>query len=174
MTKEIDKFIEQRALDTITEKPESFDIETQDGKTETLYLYPLQLGRLALISRRLLDLDLAMDDNDTEGAIKRMWTICSEKPREVAEIIAIATLRTKQEIEDELKDRTDLILWSPTMQPGALVNIISAIVIQSYHEDFMKAIRSVKTLQVMISPMMAAERIATTEDEASGDKSTLL
>lgn len=173
MTKNIDKFIEQRAFDTITEKPESFEIETQDGKTETLYLYPLQLGRLALISRRLLDLDLALDDDDTEGAIKRTWEVCSEKPKVVAEIIAIATLRTKQELENELKDRTDLILWSPTMQPGALVNILSAIVFQSYHEDFMKAIRSVKTLQVMISPTTAAERIATTEDEASGDKSTL-
>ena len=170
MTKKADTFIEQRALDTITEKPESFEIETQDGKTETLYLYPLQLGRLALISRRLLDLDLALDNDDAEGSIKRMWTICSEKPRAVAEIIAIATLRTKQELEDELEDRTELILWSPTMQPGALVNILSAIVIQSYHEDFMKAIRSVRTLQVIISPTMAAERIATTEDEAFGDK----
>lgn len=170
MTKKTDKFTDMRALDTLTEKPESFEIETKEGETKTLYLYPLQLGRLAMISRLLLDLDLALDDDDTESAIKRMWTICSEKPRVVAEIIAIATLQTKQEIEDELKDRTDLILWSPTMQPGALVNILSAIVIQSYHEDFMKAIRSVKTLQVMISPMTAAERIATTEDEVSGDK----
>lgn len=170
MTKNIDRFTDQRALDTLTEKPESFEIETQDGQTETLYLYPLQLGRLALISRRLLDLDLALDEDDTEIAIKRTWTVCSEKPREVAEIIAIATLRTKQELEECLQDRIDLIYWSPTMQPGALVNILTAIVIQSYHEDFMKAIRSVKTLQVVITPTIKAERIAYTEDEASGDK----
>ena len=170
MTKNIDKFTDQRALDTLTEKPESFEIETQDGKTETLYLYPLQLGRLALISRRLLDLDLALDDDDADNAIKRMWAVCSEKPHEVAEIIAIATLRTKQEIDNYLKDRTEMIEWSPSINANALTNLLSAIILQSYHEDFMKAIRSVKTLRVIISPMMAAERIATTEDEAFGDK----
>lgn len=170
MTKKIDKLTEQRALDVITEKPESFEIETQDGNTETLYLYPLQLGRLALISRRLLDLDLELDDDSEEDAIKRMWTICAEKPHEVAEIIAIATLRTKQDIDNHLKDRTEMIEWSTSINATALTNILSAIILQSYHEDFMKAIRSVRTLRVIISPTMAAERIATTEDEASGDK----
>ena len=96
--------------------------------------------------------------------------MCSEKPHEVAEIIAIATLRTKQEIDNYLKDRTEMIEWSPSINANALTNLLSAIILQSYHEDFMKAIRSVKTLRVIISPMMAAERIATTEDEAFGDK----
>ena len=63
-----------------------------------------------MISRRLIDLDLIFDDEQMEGAVKRMWTICSEKSKEVAEIIAIATLRTQQEIEDMLKERTKLIL----------------------------------------------------------------
>lgn len=170
MTKKIDKLTEQRALDTIIEQPESFELEAPDGSTQTLCLHPLQLGRLALISRRLLDLDIALDDDNAEGMVKRMWTVCSEKPREVAEIIAIATLRTKQEIEDNFKQRTELILWSPSINANALTNILSAIVFQSYYEDFMKAIRSVRTLQVMISPTTAAERIATTEDEVYGGK----
>ena len=60
------------------------------------------------------------------------------------EIIAIATLRTQQEIEDMLKERTKLIYWSPTMDTTALTNILSTIVFQSYYADFMNAIRLVK------------------------------
>lgn len=99
---EVGRLTEQRALDTLTEKIESFEIEGNDKEQITLYLYPLQLGRLAMISRRLIDLDLIFDDEQMEGAVKRMWTICSEKSKEVAEIIAIATLRTQQEIEQNI------------------------------------------------------------------------
>ena len=94
----------------------------------------------------------------------------AEKPREVAEIMAIATLRTKQEIDEQLKERTELILNSPSMTPTAISNVFMAIVFQSYYADFMSAIRSVKTLQVMITPMTEMERIASTEDEASGGR----
>lgn len=66
-----------------------------------------------MISRRLIDLDLIFDDEQMEGAVKRMWTICLEKSKEVAEIIAIATLRTQQEIEDMLKERTKLYILVP-------------------------------------------------------------
>ena len=154
---EVGRLTEQRALDTLTEKIESFEIEGNDKEQITLYLYPLQLGRLAMISRRLIDLDLIFDDEQMEGAVKRMWTICSEKSKEVAEIIAIATLRTQQEIEDMLKERTKLIYWSPTMDTTALTNILSTIVFQSYYADFMNAIRLVRTLRVMISPTTTAE-----------------
>ena len=163
---------DKRAYDILAEKPESFEIEGLDGKKETLYLHPLQLGRLAMISRRLLDIDLSLSD-ETENEVQKMWRICAEKPHEVAEIIAIATLRTKQEIDERLTERTELLLNSPTMQPAALTNILYSIVFQSYCADFMKAILSVKTLQVTISPEMKTERIATTGDEVSGDKSTL-
>lgn len=156
---EVGRLTEQRALDTLTEKIESFEIEGNDKEQITLYLYPLQLGRLAMISRRLIDLDLIFDDEQMEGAVKRMWTICSEKSKEVAEIIAIATLRTQQEIEDML---------NPTMDTTALTNILSTIVFQSYYADFMNAIRLVRTLRVMISPTTTAERIATTEGAVSG------
>lgn len=78
---EVGRLTEQRALDTLTEKIESFEIEGNDKEQITLYLYPLQLGRLAMISRRLIDLDLIFDDEQMEGAVKRMWTICSEKSK---------------------------------------------------------------------------------------------
>lgn len=171
MTKSSHELTEQRAFDTLTEEIESFEIEGRDKETVTLHLHPLQLGRLAMISRRLIDLDLILDDEQIEDAVKRMWTVCVEKPREVAEIIAISTLRTKQEIDEQLKDRTELICWSPTMTTTALTNVLSAIVFQSYYADFMNAIRSVRTLRVMISPTTTAERIATTGDKASGEKS---
>lgn len=171
MTKSPYEFTEQRAFDTLTGKIESFEIEGRDKETVTLHLHPLQLGRLAMISRRLIDLDLILNDEQIEDAVKRMWSVCAEKSREVAEIIAICTLRTKQEIDEQFTDRTELICWSPTMTTTALANVLSAIVFQSYYADFMNAIRSVRTLRVMISPTTTAERIATMGDKASGEKS---
>lgn len=161
--------MDKRALDTLTDKSESFEIENAEGKKETLYLYPLQLGRLALISQRLIDLDIATSE-DAGNEVQKMWSICAEKPRAVAEIIAIATLRTKKDIDEKLAERTDLIYWSPSMNTVAYSNLLYAIVFQSYYEDFMSAIRSVKTLQVTISQMTATERIASTEEGVSGDR----
>lgn len=160
---------DKRAYRTLTEKAESFTIKSLDGEDITLYLYPLQLGRLAMISERLIDLDMAMS-GDADNEVQKMWKVCAEKPREVAEIMAIATLRTKQEIDEQLEERTELILNSPSMTPTAISNVFMAIVFQSYYADFMNAIRSVKTLQVMITPMTGMERIASTEDEASGGR----
>lgn len=153
----------------LTEKPESFTVEGLDGKDIELHLYPLQLGRLAMISERLIDLDVALSD-DADNEVKKMWKVCAKKPKAVAEIIAIATLRTKQEIEERLKERVDLILHSPSMTPNAIVNVFMAIVFQSYYADFLTAIRSAKTFQVMITPTTEMERIASTEGVAFGGR----
>ena len=160
---------DKRALNTLLEQSESFEIEVQDGKKKRFSLYPLQLGRLAMISQRLLDLDLVLSDEEAD-VVKKMWSICAEKPQQVAEIIAIATLQTRQEIDAELVTRTDELLWSPTMTPDALSHLLYSIVFQSYHADFLSAIRSVKTLRVTISQQTRAERIAPTGDVAFGGK----
>lgn len=156
--------IDKRAYKVLSEEPESFTIEGLDGKEIELRLYPLQLGRLAMISERLIDLEIALSDNDG-NEVQRMWDICSKKPKVVAEIIAIATLRTRQDIEDKLKERTSLILNSPTMTPEAITNVFMAILFQSYHADFMNTIRSARTFQVVISPTTEMERIVSTEDK---------
>lgn len=161
--------LDKRALSTLVEQHETFEIETQDGNKKTLCLYPLQLGRLAMISQRLIDLDMSLSD-DGHDAVRKMWQICADKPQQVAEIIAIATLRTKRDIEECLTERTNELLWSPTMTTQAYSNLLYSIVFQSYHADFMSAIRSVRTLRVMISQQTEAERIAHTEAEAFGDK----
>ena len=160
---------DKRALNVLLEQCESFEIEAKDGNKKTLYLYPLQLGRLAMISQRLIDLDLVLSDDESD-IVQKMWQICAEKPREVAEIIAIATLRTKQEIDTQMEERVDELLWSPTMNTQALSNLLYAIVFQSYYADFLSAIRSVKTLRVMISQPTATERIAPTGDVVFGAK----
>lgn len=152
MTKKTDKKPDRRAYDVLTESAQTFEIEDKDGSKQTLALHPLQLGRLALISRRILDLDMVFDsDNNETDAVQQMWKICAEKPQQVAEIIAIATLRTREEIEAHLEARTNALLWSPTMTPKAYTNLLYAIVFQSYHADFMKAIRSVRMLRVNVS-----------------------
>lgn len=160
---------DKRALSTLLEQAESFEIEVGNREKKTLFLYPLQLGRLAMISQRIIDLDMTLDDNESD-IVQKIWQICSEKPREVAEIIAIATLRTKQEIDEQLEERVEELLWSPTMDTQALSNLLYAIVFQSYYADFLSAIRSVKTLRVMISQPTATERIAPMGDVAFGGK----
>lgn len=167
MAKKQQKTPDSRAFDFLTDQSQSFEITGADGEKKILSLHPLQLGRLALISKRLLDLDLAFDEEKTD-AVQKMWKICSEKPRQVAEIIAIATLKTKQEIDDHFEARTDELMWSPTMTPQAYANLLYTIVVQSYYADFTNAIRSVRTLRETVSQPTAAERIALTEGEAFG------
>lgn len=157
-----------RALAMLVETPQTFNIEDKDGNIITHKLYPLQLGRLALITERLIALDLILDDPETD-VVKMMWDICSNMPQKVAEIIAISTLRTREDIERLLEDRTNEILWSPTMTPQAMSNILYTIIFQSYHEDFMKAIRLVKILSVNIS-QESRENLIATEGTVYGDK----
>lgn len=165
------KKTDKRALKTFASAEyESFEIKDVNGDKVTLSLYPLQLGRLALISERLIDLDLALE-NDAENDVKKMWQICSDMPDKVAEIIAIATLRTKEDVETQLSERTQLILNSPTMTANAIANVLMTIVFASYYGDFTAAIRSVKTLQVEVSQRTEAERIAITEEGHFGAKS---
>lgn len=168
MPKKTDKKPDGRAYDVLTERAQTFEIEDKDGKNQTLELHPLQLGRLALISRRLLDLDMVFDSEEAD-AVQRMWKICAEKPQQVAEIVAIATLKTKEDMDTLLEERTNALLWSPTMTPQAYANLLYTIVLQSYHADFMKAIRSVRMLRVNVSQQTGAERIAPTAGEAFGE-----
>lgn len=167
MTRDI--HTERRAIRMVLEEPELFEITDKNGDKFTLTLYPLQLGKLMMISDRLLDLDLIFDD-DEQDAVQRMWKVCSERAREVAEIVAIASLRTKEELEQQLNERTELLLWSPTMTPTAYANILYHIVAQNYHADFMSAIRSVRMLRVTIENETKAGRIASTEDAPSSER----
>lgn len=159
---------EARALQLFLEATETFTIEVSGGEKKELSIYPLQLGRLAMVSQRLLELDLVLDD-ECSDAVQKMWLICSKYPIKVAEIIAIATLRTKEDLDAMFKERTEELLWSPTMGTGALTNLLCLIVFKSYYKDFMTAIRSVRTLRVTVS-RTEAERIASTEDAASGER----
>jgi hypothetical protein len=160
--------MDSRALDILTEQAQTFEIEGSDGNKKTYKLYPLQLARLALITRRLIELDLILDDPKGD-VVKAMWEICSMKPQQVAEIIAIATLRTKEEIDNNLEERVNEFLWAPSMTPQAMSNILYTIIYQSYYEDFMKAIRLVKIISVNISQSETEKRIAM-EEKASGDR----
>lgn len=160
---------DNRAFNILTDKAESFVIEGENGEDITLYLWPLQLGRLMMISQRLMQLDLSLS-GDHENDVKKMWELCATQTQTVAEIIAISTLRTKEEIDTQLDERINLIMHSPSMTPIAFANLLMNIIFQSYYADFTKAIRLAKTFQVTISPMTEMERIASTEAAAYGGK----
>lgn len=161
--------LDKRALDVLLQSESSFEIETKNGDKKQLALYPLQLGKLAMISQRLIDLDLVFDEEETD-VVQKMWGICAKMPHKVAEIIAIATLKTKQEIDEQFEERTNELLWSPTMTVQAYTNLLYTIVFQSYYADFTNAIRSVRMLRVNVSQPMKAERIAHMVGEPSGEQ----
>lgn len=158
--KAIKNSTEARALHSLIEAPETFVIEVSGGKKKELSIYPLQLGKLAMISQRLIELDMVLDD-ECSDAVQKMWRICSEQPRKVAEIIAISTLRTKEDLDTMINERTEELLWSPTMNTRAYANLLYLIVFQSYYK--------VRTLRVTVS-RTEAERIASMEGAASGEK----
>lgn len=157
-----------RLLRTMTEQPETFEIEGKDGDVIIYKLYPLQLGRLELITERLIQLDLCLDNEDGNNVVQQMWDICSSMPKQVAEIIAIATLRTKEDIDTHLDERTQEMLWSPTLTPEVMAKILYTIIFQTYHQDFMKAIRLVKILSVQLSQSEREERIVTEATPSMG------
>lgn len=158
-----------RAMGALLEdKPLQFEIETTNGEKKPLSVYPFQLGRLLMISQRLLDLDLLFDEQgERADPIKQMWEVCATKSREVAEILAIATLRSKEELDTQLEERTEEILWSPSMTPNAFAQVLFRIVQSAYYGDFIKAIRSVEMLRVEICPKTQAGRIAYTGGKPS-------
>lgn len=138
---------------------DSFELEDASGKVMTLHIYPFQLGRLGLIARRLLDLNLALNSNKPDDVVERLWTVCAEKPKEVAEIIAIATLRTKKEIDTLFEERVKLLLWSPAMTTDAFCKILYRIVSLSYYADFVNAIRVVRNMRLAISADAKTEHV---------------
>ena len=99
-----------RAYKMLSEEPEYFEAETKDGETKKYTIYPFQLARLALISSRLIELELALDMPDC-NPIKAMWMMCATKARKVAEIIAIATLKTQEDIEQSAFLKYALRYW---------------------------------------------------------------
>lgn len=171
MNKILQKATDYRALGMTVEEPMQFEIETSDGKKKTLSIYPFSLGRLALISQRLIDLELVLDE-EAEDPVRQMWAICSAKARQVAEIIAIATLHTKEEIDTQLEERTDEILWSPSMTPKTMSIVLQKIAQISYYGDFSKAIRLARILLVDLIPKTKVKQIAHTEGKPFGDVST--
>ncbi len=135
-------------------KIETFDIKDKDGNDITLSIYPLQLARLSMISQKLRALNIDLDkmtEADENQSLNQMVEICAEKPRAVAEIIAIATLRTKKDIDEKLTERTDLIYWSPTSgNCKVLATLLEYVVMLCYDESFMDALKAVRVLRVNI------------------------
>lgn len=160
---------EARAIDALLETPEYFDLKGKSGEKEKFFLYPLSLGRLMMVSKRLLELDLTLSELGGDDPMKEMWRVCGDKPDKVAEIIAVSTLKTKEEIEKKLKERTEFFMWSEELTTQALANILYTIITQSFCEDFMNAIRLVKTLRVTVPKENPANLIARTEGKAPGE-----
>ena len=124
---EVGRLTEQRALDTLTEKIESFEIEGNDKEQITLYLYPLQLGRLAMISRRLIDLDLIFDDDVLDYIVDKAieFKLGARGLRSITETI----IMDKMYEMPSKKEKTLIGIFPPTLgknplaAPGIVVSL---------------------------------------------------
>ena len=79
-----------------------------------------------------------------------MLRVAEECTEDMMELIAIATLRDKQDME-KLEERKDMLMWSPTMTQVAQANLLQVIVTQCFYADFVMAFKLVKMLPEIVS-----------------------
>jgi hypothetical protein len=93
------------------------------------------------------------------------------------ELIALATLRDKQDME-KLEERKDMLMWSPTMTQVAQANLLQVIVMQCFYADFVMAFKLVKMLPEIVSQRTKIADLKAKEtpmaDRPSGDSRKVL
>lgn len=136
-----DQIIEQAVSDAIVGKPLSFELE--GVKYE---IHPPTLGKMQILSKLYLQLDID-EKAFSDKPHKESMRICESKTDAVCEIMAVATLQTKEELLDEskVKERATLFKWS--CKPQDFATCIMAILTLIDYENFITSIRLTKILR---------------------------
>lgn len=144
-----EKIIE-RAEQAIIESPLEFEIEKINGKKEKLRIYPFSAGRLIKGAGLIRRMKLTAEALTGDKPFDEMLRVAEECTEDMMELIALATLRDKQDME-RLEERKDMLMWSPTMTQVAQANLLQVIVTQCFYADFVNAFRLVKMLPEIVS-----------------------
>ena len=144
-----EKIIE-RAEQAIIESPLEFEIEKINGKKEKLWIYPFSAGRLIKAAGLIRRMKLTAEALTGDKPFDEMLRVADECTEDMMELIALATLRDKQDME-KLEERKDMLMWSPTMTQVAQANLLQVIVMQCFYADFVTAFKLVKMLPEIVS-----------------------
>jgi len=144
-----EKIIE-RAEQAIIESPLEFEIEKINGKKEKLWIYPFSAGRLIKAAGLIRRMKLTAEALTGDKPFDEMLRVADECTEDMMELIAIATLRDKQDME-KLEERKEMLMWSPTMTQVAQANLLQVIVTQCFYADFVMAFKLVKMLPEIVS-----------------------
>lgn len=144
-----EKIIE-RAEQAIIESPLEFEIEKINGKKEKLWIYPFSAGRLIKAAGLIRRMKLTAEALTGDKPFDEMLRVAEECTEDMMELIALATLRDKQDME-KLEERKDMLMWSPTMTQVAQANLLQVIVTQCFYADFVMAFKLVKMLPEIVS-----------------------
>lgn len=171
-----EKIIE-RAEQAIIESPLEFEIEKINGKKEKLWIYPFSAGRLIKAAGLIRRMKLTAEALTGDKPFDEMMRVAEDCTEDLIELIAIATLRDKEDME-RLEERKDLLMWSPTMTQVAQANLLQVIVTQCFYADFVKAFRLVKMLPEIVSQRTKTAGVKAKEtpmaDRPSGDSHKVL
>ena len=135
------KIIEAAVSDAIIGRPISFELDKKKYE-----IHPPTLGKMQILSKLYLQLDIDEKNLAKEPHLEAM-RICESKTDIVCELMAVATLNSKDELfNDELvKERAELFKWN--CYPQDFGNCLLAILAQVDYENFMTSIRLTKTLR---------------------------
>jgi len=171
-----EKIIE-RAEQAIIESPLEFEIEKINGKKERLWIYPFSAGRLIKAAGLIRRMKLTAEALTGDKPFDEMLRVAEECTEDMMELIALATLRDKQDME-KLEERKDMLMWSPTMTQVAQANLLQVIVTQCFYADFVTAFKLVKMLPEIVSQRTKTADLKAKEtpmaDRPSGDSRKVL
>lgn len=136
-----DKYIESSVSDAITEKPIRFSI----GKRK-FTIHPPTLGKMQILSKYYLLLEIDESSLNEEPHLEAM-RVCEAKTDVVCSLMAIACLKSKEDLLDDekIEKLSDFFKWNT--QPQDFGQVLLALLTQIHYENFITSIRLTKTLR---------------------------
>lgn len=154
----------------VIEEPVSFEVETIEGKRVILSLYPFQAGRLIKGAHLIRKMKLSAEVLTSEKPIDELMKLTEESTADIIELIALSTLRTKKEVEEQMEERKDMLLWAPNMTQLAQAILLKTIVEQCFYKGFVNSFGLVRMLpEIFSQKTQTATNPKLTEDKAGGD-----
>ena len=114
--------------------------KTKSLTKEKYSIFPPTLGKLQILSKLFLNLDLNFDSLKLDPATE-IFKCCKDKTDILAEIMAVSVLKTKEELlnNDLISQKKDLFLWNTTPEDFSI--IVGAILMQIDLTNFSNSIR---------------------------------
>lgn len=136
-----ERLIEMSVSDAITEKPVKFSVGDEEFS-----IYPPTLGKLQILSKLFLMLELDEDALEKEPITEAM-RVCKNKTEVVCKIMAVATFTKKEELTDDnkIEERAEFFKWNA--EPGDFSLILLTLLSQVQYENFIASIRLTKILR---------------------------